>query len=160
LSTIARRYHTSVKKIMWANNLKRSSYIVAGKKLKIPQRGTVVTRTQNTAIQKENWNRRHTVKSGDSLWTIAKRYNTTVSKIQQMNNLTTTRLIIDQQIKVPSSTREPQSLPSGSGTYYVKRGDNPDRIARKHNMSLNHFLQINKLTSRSTIYPGQKVKIE
>jgi len=160
LSTIARRYHTSVKKIMWANNLRRSSYIVAGKKLKIPQRGTVVRRTQNTSIQKENWNRRHTVKSGDSLWTIAKRYKTTVSKIQQMNNLTTTRLIIDQKIKVPSSMRGTPSTPSGSGTYYVKRGDNPDRIARKHNMSLNHFLQINKLTSRSTIYPGQKVKIE
>ena len=46
LSTIARRYHTSVKNIMWANNLKRSSYIVAGKKLKIPQRGMVVTRAQ------------------------------------------------------------------------------------------------------------------
>ena len=154
LSTIARRYHTSVKKIMWANNLKRSSYIVAGKKLKIPQRGTMLSPPQTATHAKDQWNQKHVVKSGDSLWNLAKRYDTTVSKIQEINNLSTTRLIIDQRLKVPSAAG------SASNTYKVKRGDSPHRIARQHKMSLNHFLEINKLTSRSTIYPGQNVRIE
>ncbi len=154
LSTIARRYRTSVKKIMWANNLKRSSYIVAGKKLKIPQHGTMLAPPQTTGPAKDQWNQQHVVKSGDSLWNLAKRYDTTVSKIQEMNNLSTTRLIIDQRLKVPSAGD------SASSTYKVQRGDNPHLIARKHKMSLNHFLEINKLTSRSTIYPGQSVRIE
>jgi membrane-bound lytic murein transglycosylase D len=154
LSTIARRYHTSVKKIMWANNLKKSSYIVAGKKLKIPQHGTMLTPPATAGRAKDQWNQQHVVKSGDSLWNLAKRYDTTVSKIQEMNNLSTTRLIIDQRLKVPSAAD------IASSTYKVKRGDSPHRIASQHQMSLNHFLEINKLTSRSTIYPGQSVRIE
>ena len=45
LSTISRRYHCSVRSIMRANNLRRSSLIIAGKKLKIPRRGTIVYRS-------------------------------------------------------------------------------------------------------------------
>ena len=160
LSTIARRYHTSVKSIMWANNLKRSSYIVAGKKLKIPQRGMVVTRAQTAASSHGVWNQKHVVKSGDSLWIIAKRYGTTTQKIQEINRLSTTRLKINQVLKVPSQESASAQPAKGSGTYYVQRGDSPYIIARKYNMSLNQFLQINSLTPRSTIYPGQSVRIE
>ncbi len=160
LSTIARRYHTSVKKIMWANNLRRSSYIVAGKKLKIPQRGMVVPRAKaNRATTHEVWRQRHVVKSGDSPWIIANRYGTTTKKIQEMNRLTTTRLRINQVLKVPSKAPAPNKKAGQSGTYYVQRGDSPYIIARKHNMPLNQFLKINNLTPRSTIYPGQSVRI-
>ncbi|MDB4303901.1 LysM peptidoglycan-binding domain-containing protein [Desulfosarcina sp.] len=160
LSTIARRYRTSVKKIMWANNLRRSSYIVAGKKLKIPQRGMVVTRARKAAPSHDVWNKKHVVKSGDSLWIIAKRYGTTTQKIQEMNHLSKTRLSINQVLKVPSPESAPVESAKGSETYYVQQGDSPYLIARKHNMSLNHFLKINKLTPRSTIYPGQSVQIK
>jgi membrane-bound lytic murein transglycosylase D len=161
LSTIARKYHTSVKKIMWANNLKRSSYIVAGKKLKIPQRGMVVARAQaSSPSTREVWNREHVVKSGDSLWIIANRYGTTTKKIQAINRLSTTHLRINQVLKVPSKERATEKPSGGSGTYYVQRGDSPYIIARKHNMSLNQFLKINDLTPRSTIYPGQSVRID
>ncbi len=162
LSVIARRYHTSVKKIMWANNLRRSSYIVAGKKLKIPQRGMVVSQAHSGAALNRTWNRSHVVKRGDSLWNIANRYGTTTRKIQEMNSLSTTRLRINQVLKVPSPQGETakSETTTGGAYYYVKSGDSPYLIARRHNMSLNHFLEINNLTSRSTIYPGQKVKTE
>jgi membrane-bound lytic murein transglycosylase D len=160
LSTIARRYHTSVKKIMWANNMKRSSYIVAGKKLKIPQRGMVVTRASEPAPTHDVWNRKHVVKSGDSLWIIAKRYGTTTQKIQEMNRLSTTRLSINQVLKVPSQESATQKSEQGATTYYVRQGDSPYIIARKHGIPLNHFLKINNLTPRSTIFPGQSVRID
>lgn len=161
LSTIARRYHTSVRKIMWANNLKRSSYIVAGKRLKIPQRGMVVTHAAPRTATREEWNRKHVVKSGDSLWIIAKRYGTTTKKIQEMNHLSTTRLRINQVLTVPSKAPvAAKATRGGNGTYYVQRGDSPYLIARRHNIPLNRFLKINNLTPRSTIYPGQSVRIE
>ncbi len=47
LSVIARKYRTSVKSIMRANNLRRSNYIVAGKRLKIPQRGYMQNQAPN-----------------------------------------------------------------------------------------------------------------
>jgi len=161
LSTIARRYHTSVRKIMWANNLKRSSYIVAGKRLKIPQRGMVVTHATPRSVSRQEWNRKHVVKSGDSLWIIAKRYGTTTKKIQEMNHLSTTRLRINQVLTVPSEAPvAAKATRGGNGTYYVQRGDSPYLIARRHNIPLNRFLKINNLTPRSTIYPGQSVRIE
>ena len=77
-----------------------------------------------------------------------------------MNHLSTTRLSIKQVLKVPSSESAPVKPVKGSGAYYVQQGDSPYIIARKHNMSLNHFLKLNNLTPRSTIYPGQSVQIE
>lgn len=159
LSTIARRYGSSVQKIMAANNLKRSGYIVAGQRLKIPQRGVVVAQTQAAAPSNAVWNQRHVVKSGDSLWIIAKRYGTTTQKIQEVNKLSTTRLQINQVLRVPATQSALTQPAKGSQTYHVQQGDNPYLIARKHNMALNDFLQINNLNPRSTIYPGQAVRV-
>lgn len=159
LSTIARRYGSSVQKIMAANNLKRSGYIVTGQQLKIPQRGVVVAQTQAAAPSNAVWNQRHVVKSGDSLWIIAKRYGTTTQKIQEVNKLSTTRLQINQVLRIPATQSASTQPANGSQTYHVQQGDSPYLIARKHNMALNDFLQINNLNPRSTIYPGQAVRV-
>ncbi|MBW2573720.1 MAG: LysM peptidoglycan-binding domain-containing protein, partial [Deltaproteobacteria bacterium] len=96
LSTIARRYHTSVNRIKRANNLYRSNLIVAGKTLKIPRRGTVVYPSKTVTPTRYGIPSSHVVRSGDSLWIIAKRYGTTTKKIQELNNLSTTHLYIGQ----------------------------------------------------------------
>ena len=159
LSTIARRYHTSVRKIMRANNLRRSSYIVAGRKLKIPQRGTMaympkIDRTKDFTIPST-----HKVRRGDSLWIIANRYGTTTKEIQSLNNLQTTQLHIGQVLKMPGYKEEKIDT-ENLKVYLVKRGDSPFDIAQLHNMPLKRFLRINLLTPNSTIYPGQKLFIE
>jgi membrane-bound lytic murein transglycosylase D len=159
LSTIARRYHSSVGKIMRANNLRRSSYIVAGRKLKIPQRGTMAYRPKIDRAKDFTIPSTHTVRRGDSLWIIAKRYGTTTKEIQSLNNLQTTQLHIGQVLKLPGYKEE--KIDTGDlKVYLVKRGDSPFDIAQLHNMSLKRFLRINLLTPNSTIYPGQKLFIE
>jgi membrane-bound lytic murein transglycosylase D len=159
LSTIARRYHSSVRKIMSANNLNRSSYIVAGKKLKIPCRGTMPYRPQIDRDKNFTLPSTHVVKSGDSLWNIAKRYGTTTQIIQSLNNLQTTELHIGQVLKMPGYKDEKIEV-GDLKVYLVKRGDSPFDIAQLHNMPLDRFLRINLLTPNSTIYPGQKLFIE
>ncbi len=160
LSTIARRYHTSVSRIMRANNLHSSHYIRAGKRLKIPQRGYVVSRQARTGPTIERGASTHLVRSGDSLWIIAKRYGTTVKAIKQVNGLRTNRLHIGQVLNIPGRKPEPDIDTSKLAVYYVKRGDSPFTISKKHNMPLERFLRINRLTPRSTIYPGQKLWVE
>jgi membrane-bound lytic murein transglycosylase D len=159
LSTIARRYRTSVGKIKRANNL-RGSMIRAGRKLKIPQRGYVASRkriVQQTAVPTSGV---HYVRKGDSLWIIAKRYGTTVQKIRSQNELSTSRLYIGQPLKIPGFKPEPLPDTSQLNTYAVQRGDSPFTIAKKHNMPLERLLRINRLTPRSKIFPGQKLFIE
>jgi len=161
LSVIARRYRTSVSKIMRANNIRRSHFIRAGKKLKIPTRGVVVTRTPARSPAKATGPvpSRHVVKSGDSLWIIAKRYGTTTREIQQLNGLNGPNLSIGQVLKIPGKSSQPASK-AGLKTYKVKSGDSPFKIAQLHNMDLKHFLKINQLTPRTMIYPGQTLYVD
>ncbi len=168
LSTIARRYHTSVSKIMRANNLRRSDYIVAGRTLKIPLRGTYTPSATTATASKVSAAvpAFHTVKRGDSLWIIARNYGTTVKRIQALNGLATTTLSIGQKLKI--SEKETTTLPGTANntdtkslrTYVVKRGDSPFTIARENHTTLERLLQLNQLSKRSIIYPGQTLYLD
>lgn len=150
LSTIASRYRTTVSQIALYNNISSRNYIVAGKILKIPQTGQFESgSTGSTPIT-------YKVRRGDSLWTLAKRFNTTTKKIQALNNLNSVNLYIGQTLKIPGNYQAGEA----SRVYRVKPGDSPYAIARKHNMNLNSFLRANNLTKHSTIYPGQRVKVK
>jgi membrane-bound lytic murein transglycosylase D len=158
LSLIAKRYRTSVSMIMRANNLRRSNYIVAGRLLKIPQRGY---RYHPPKVPRPKYGRSvvHVVKKGDSLWTIAKQYGTTTKNIQMLNHLQTTNLHKGQNLTIFAGKQTPPQV-AGLATYQVKSGDSPFLIAKKHQMNLNRFLYLNQLWPDDTIYPGQTVYIE
>lgn len=158
LSGIAHRYRTSVRRIMRANNL-RTSRIYAGKKLKIPQKGTIITRATEPVKDSSGKYFVHVVKRGDSLWNIAKRYGTTTKKIQEGNNMRGTTLHAGQKLKIPGYLNGSTSDKDLS-TYLVRRGDSPYTIARRHNMSLGELLRLNGLTPRSKIYPGQELTVK
>jgi membrane-bound lytic murein transglycosylase D len=158
LSLIAKKYRTSVAQIMRANNLRRSNYIVAGRLLKIPQKG-YRHRAPKISMPKYGKSVVHAVKKGDSLWTIAKQYGTTTRKIQQLNHLTRTDLHKGQILTIFEGQKSPPKV-EGLSTYKVKSGDSPFLIAKRHNMDLNRFLHLNQLWPNDTIYPGQTVYIE
>ena len=160
LGTIARKFHTTVGRIMRANNLRRSNFIRAGKTLKIPQSGYMRSAPKpvvKTAIPASGT---HYVRKGDSLWIIAKRYGTTVEKIRSENSLSSNNLHIGQALTIPGFKTAPLPDTSQLNTYSVKSGDSPYTIARKHNMALERLLLINKLNPRSKIFPGQQLYIE
>jgi membrane-bound lytic murein transglycosylase D len=159
LSVIARKYRTNVRSIMRANNLRRSNFIVAGKRLKIPQRGYMPNKPRTVPKPPDGQAVNHVVRKGDSLYTIAKKYSTTTKKIQELNNLTTTTLHKGQILKIFPAKSEPPMV-KGLATYQVRRGDSPFLIAQRHQMPLDRLLYLNQLYPGSTIYPGQKLYIE
>jgi len=157
LSTISRRYRVSMHRIARANNINKRHYIIAGKTLKIPQRSIILSRSKKDTTPTYENIFTHIVKPGDSLWIIAKRYGTTTKKIRELNNLSNSNLHIRQVLKISESKKRPAQ--SGLRTYNVKQGDSPFKIAKRYNMSLERFLNINSLTPRSKIYPKQKLFI-
>jgi membrane-bound lytic murein transglycosylase D len=160
LSGIAEQYRTNVARIMQANGLKKSHYIVAGKKLKIPQKGTIITHVETPAALSTDTTFVHRVRSGDSLWNLAKRYGTTTQNIQSLNGMRTTKLYIGQQLIIPQQRAVQTPAGEAKNQYLVRRGDSPYKIALRHNMSLGDLLRINDLTPRSKIYPGQLLMVE
>jgi membrane-bound lytic murein transglycosylase D len=160
LSVIARKYRTSVGSIMRANNMRRSNYIVAGKRLKIPQRGYKQKTVKVIPKPRDGRAVNHIVRKGDSLYIIAKQYGTTTKKIQDLNNLKSTTLHIGQVLNIFPGKSQPPPTVDGLATYEVRAGDSPFVIAKRHKMPLDRLLYLNQLYPGITIFPGQKLYIE
>ncbi len=99
LSVIALRYRTSVTKIVRANNIRKKHMIRAGKKLKIPLRGSS-DRTVYASQDKLLPDGKYRIEKGDSLWLIARKFNTNTKKLKQINNLQSTRLYVGQYLRI------------------------------------------------------------
>ncbi|MCG8532792.1 MAG: LysM peptidoglycan-binding domain-containing protein [Desulfovibrionales bacterium] len=159
LSQIARRYKSSVRAISRANGI-RSHRIIAGKVIKIPSRHRGIGMGSASAsryIAKGNSSKlKYKVKQGDNLWLIARKFSTTTKSLMKTNRLKTPNLKIGQTLII----RTNKSTQISQGTYQVQSGDSPFLIAKKHNMSLNRFLALNRLNKASKIYPGQKLIVE
>lgn len=95
----------------------------------------------------------YTVKSGDSLWSIAKKYGVTVNELKTANNLTSNTLSIGQILRIP--IEEEDSLPS---TYVVKSGDTLYSIARQFNTTVDTLKTLNNLTT-NTLQVGRTIRI-
>lgn len=159
LAAIAKRYRTNVRSIVVANNLHNANYVVAGTKLRIPQKGSTIYSKISPKTAGAERTTTYVVKSGDSLYNLAKRYNTTTKLIQQLNNLAGTNLYIGQVLKLPGGQAENASKGSLK-PYIVQKGDSLYKIASLHNIPLERFLKMNHLAKESTIYPGQTLFVE
>ena len=86
----------------------------------------------------------YTVKKGDNLYNIAKKYDTSVSNILSLNKLNSSNLSIGQVLKIPSSSNI-----INNNVYIVKKGDSLYSIANKYNTTIENIKKINKLTSNN-----------
>ena len=95
----------------------------------------------------------YTVKKGDSLYQIANKYNTSVSAIMKLNNLTSNILNIGQVLKIPSVSNGNATM-----TYVVKKGDSLYSIAKKFNTTVDSIKKKNNLKS-NTLSIGKELII-
>lgn len=115
LSSIARRYGTTVDAIARANHLKNPNYIRVGQKLWIPGSGGGSSSCNGT------W---YTVQQGDTLYSIARRYGTTVEAITRANGLKDPYVIkTGQKLCIPGGGNPATPVPPSSpgpwtGLYY------------------------------------------
>ena len=161
LSVIADKYGTSIRAIMNMNGLGRRNYLKVGWKLRIPVKGAKYTHLARPPIQTSQLKGEiveYMVRKGDSLWLIARRFGTTTKMIRALNHLHTSVLRVGQVLKI-SPGRRVMKLDRNQ-TYLVKEGDSPYLIAKQYEIDLSEFLKINNLTPRSTIFPGEIVKIK
>lgn len=105
----------------------------------------------------------HTVRSGESVWSISHRYGITIAKLKSLNGLSSNLIFPNQVLKVSGSAStnhySNQSYQSNSGsTYTVKAGDSLSLIASRYGTTYRHIMDLNGLNS-FLIFPGQKLKV-
>ena len=129
LWSIANKYNTTVNELKSLNNLS-SNILQVGQILVLP-----------SSTNDDNSGNTYTVKLGDSLWSIANKYNTTVSNLKSLNNLSSDVLQIGQVLNVPSSSV------SAGNTYTVKSGDSLWNVANRYGISVAELKSLNNLSS-------------
>ena len=92
----------------------------------------------------------YTVVKGDSLYKIANKFNTSVSELIRLNNLTSNNLSIGKVLKVPSGNS------SSVREYTIQKGDSLYSIAKKFNTSVEEIKRKNNLSS-NLLSVGQKI---
>jgi len=100
------------------------------------------------------------VKSGDTLYSIAKRYNTTTAKMAKANNITNVTLIrVGQVLIIPGSSASTPTKPVSTSTYVVRSGDTLYSIAARHKTTVAKLAKANNITNVSLIRVGQALTI-
>lgn len=144
LYQIAKKYNTTVAEIKKLNNLS-SNNLTPGQILKTPSIPKETPSTGNYYT--------YTIKKGDTIYQIAKKYNTTPEAIKTSNNLTSNTLTIGATIKIPKANSETSStLPpsnANSDIYIVKKGDTLYQIAQKYNTTVAELKKNNNLTNNN-----------
>ncbi|WP_408007912.1 LysM peptidoglycan-binding domain-containing protein [Pseudalkalibacillus sp. A8] len=111
--------------------------------------------TKNTSSSSSNTSV-HTVRSGDTLWGISLKYNTSVSNLKALNNISSHIIYVGQKIKVSGTASA--STSSSSTNHTVKSGDTLWGISVKYGTTVSELKKANNLSS-DWIYPGQTFKI-
>ena len=132
LYSIANKYNTTVDELKRINNL-TSNILRIGQVLKLPS-------DKVSDVEKEENTISYTVQKGDSLYSIARKYSTTIDKIKDLNNLTTNLLSIGQVLLIPTDTNL-------ETTYTIQKGDSLYSIAKKYDTTVDRLKQLNNLSS-------------
>lgn len=141
LYSIAKNNNTTVDEIKKLNNLS-SDTLSIGQTLILPS-GEII---ENVTTQDQIY----TVKTGDTLYSISRKYNITVDELKALNNLTSNLLSVGQTLKIPTSQI--------TTTYIVEKGDTLYSIAGKFNTTVDNLKKLNNLTNNN-LSIGQELLI-
>ncbi len=176
LYKIAKAEKVTVEQIAKANNLSKTSKLQIDQKLTIP---TAIAKADATSAPTTTVSasvpspaapvaagNTYEVKSGDSLWKIAKNNNTTVAALKQANNLTKDSLKVGQKLAMPAKAAAATTVTTAAlttdptqPTYIVAASDTLLSIAQKHGVKVEDLMRANKLTASTRLQAGTKLVI-
>ena len=142
LWSISKKFNVSIENLKLANDL-TSNLLNVGQILKIPKEEKPTTGDYSI----------YTIAKGDSLYSIAKKYNLSVDELIKYNNLDSTNLSVGEQLLIPN-------IGNLSSTYIVKSGDTLSGIAARYGTTYQKLAQMNGIQNPNLIYPGQKIRVK
>jgi len=168
LSTIAYRYNTRVKVIREVNFLKKDT-IRVGSYLFIPLTHNKINNNPFLQANQLNPNNKHpsyTVKSGDSLWSIARRLDLHSKDIARWNRIgLKTPLRLGQKLIIKNNSHLTRKYTQRKSTiqpisYTVRQGDSLSTISQKFNVRVTDLRKWNKKKLGKYLKPGQSLMVK
>lgn len=169
LIKIAKTYHTTPKMLQQLNHLdgnmiRVGHYLIVPVSARKPSQYILSKAQRLVSLQSKSRSHqikvRYTIKSGDTLWDIGKKYNVNYRSLAKWNGLSPKdslhaghHLVIWQKIG-----RSKNSV-TRSIVYQVHSGDSLSRIASKFNVRISDLVKWNDLNRHSYLQPGQKLKV-
>jgi membrane-bound lytic murein transglycosylase D len=150
LSQIAVMYKTSVRELQSANGIRDPRDLRQGQRLKVQASGSAIAGSSKVAATKS-----HKVRGGESLWTIARAYGTSVGTLQSLNRLNSRSTIkAGQSLRVPAA-----GSGRGGETHTVSRGQTLSTIASRYGTSVDALKRENGIRDPRRIQSGQVLRL-
>ena len=193
LAKIAKSQGTTVVELAKANNLTKTSILKINQKLTIPVKAEVAptqvaaampttgiaTPVEAAASAAAVSGSSYAVKSGDSLWKIAKAHNVSVTSLKQANSLTSDALKVNQKLMIPAATATTATTPMQAGIstasydtwqpgthtengqtfHIVNINESPAAIAKQYGVKVDELMKANNISDIKRIQVGQKLVI-
>lgn len=168
LASIAAKFDVTQDEIVKLNSLADPNKLVLGQVLKIPgaaPAGGAAAASGSTSSGTSGSPTIYVVQSGDTLGSIARRFNTTVAELMRLNSIANPdRINVGQKLTVPAAGATTGSTTtttdqSGNRTYVIQSGDTLLSVARRFGVTLKDLQAKNNITNPDRIYPGQVIKI-
>ena len=163
--SIEKLYHFNPALSQWATDPLGPHHLVMPAELSEPFKSKLAELPAESRIQLK----RHKVARGESLRTVANKYNSSPEAIQQTNQLRGTRLHPGRHLIVPVSSKKlayynlkPYRTPKKKSRkiyYKVRRGDSLWKIAKRYSVSVKNLAKWNHMTTRTALRPGKKLVI-
>ncbi len=152
LYDISKRYHSTISHIALVNRIDPSDILPVGKELVVPV---------NSARRIKSNKASYMVREGDTIESISHMFGVSVVDIIRANHIGSPYFIIPgSSIRIPNVIALFRQRPrSKSITYRVRKGDTIWAISRHFDVSPDNIIRWNRLTSKATIYPGDKITI-
>ncbi len=106
-----------------------------------------------------------TVKSGDTIWGLAKQHGLSVSALEQANpsvkkiNDSIDLITVGQQLTLPAAQHDASADLNADGSYTVKPGDTFSSIADRYNVTVSQLMAWNNLSTNDSLYIGQQLSV-
>ncbi len=175
LSDIAESMDMSMKELHWLNSGFKRDLTPKGRyKLLVPNTATAQQLQDriNRLPTPNNQPFIYYVRSGDTLYEIAKRYKTSIAELKKHNQVRRDGLIrIGQQLTIANASNRPDlellhhrlhpnsPYKMWTNTHKVRKGDTLWQLARRHRTSVREIASLNNISPDGLLQPGQKLLI-
>ena len=176
LFLIASRFKTDVKTVADLNNMAVGEKLMVGQKIIVPsdekERRVLEKEKPSLSPKRKFPPPSYTVKKSDTLFLIARRFNTSVRDLMELNNMNRNdKLFIGRKIAIPADDYQ-RAAESGADQnpparknkktpeyYIVKKGETLSIIAKKHSTTVAALLKANQMKLKDNLLYGQRIKI-